>query len=179
MDLIVGLGNIGREYEQTRHNIGFMLIDKILSTTHTTKINKSAFKGELFKSDKFLFLKPNTYMNRSGESVSAVANFYKPERIIVIHDDLDLNMGALKFKKGGGHGGHNGLRSIDSFIGKDYYRVRMGIGKPVEKSLVVDFVLGKFKSEEKKCLEESLEVASESIFNFDDNVSNKYTRRGC
>lgn len=179
MDLIVGLGNIGREYEKTRHNIGFMLIDKILSNITATKINKSTFKGELFKSDNYLFLKPNTYMNNSGESVSAVANFYKPDRIIVIHDDLDLKIGAIKFKNGGGNGGHNGLKSIDSFIGKDYYRIRMGIGKPIEKSLVVDFVLGKFRAEETECLEESLEIAQKAVFDFDENVSNKYTKKGC
>lgn len=97
-------------------------------------------------------LKPTTYMNLSGKSILAVKNFYKPDEVIVIHDDLDLPFGALRFKKGGGHGGHNGLKSADSAIGSDYIRVRMGIGKPEYKSQVADYVLNPFSSGEQESL---------------------------
>jgi len=150
MLLIVGLGNPGTQYEDTRHNIGFKVIDKLVSDFGAREISKNAFQGELFKSSDILLLKPTTFMNLSGNSVQAVKNFYKIdlEDIIVIHDDIDLPFSALRFKNGGGHGGHNGLRSIDAMIGKEYCRVRMGVGKPEYKSQVADYVLHNFSSEE-------------------------------
>jgi len=180
MKLIVGLGNIGKEYEKTRHNIGFIAIDEILKNQNHSIINKSSFKGELFKSGDYLFLKPSTYMNLSGESVSAVKNFYKIDNddIIVIHDDLDLKLGALKFKKGGGHGGHNGLKSIDSHIGNDYHRIRIGIGRPDDKSEVVNFVLGKFNKEELEKLSPTLENVQQAIFDWNDKTASKYSLKG-
>ena len=180
MKLIVGLGNIGKEYEKTRHNIGFIIIDKILSNLNHSQINKPQFKGNLFKSGDFLFLKPSTYMNLSGESVSAVKNFYKIENddIIVIHDDLDLKLGALKFKKGGGAGGHNGLKSLDSHIGNDYYRIRIGIGRPEEKDKVVDFVLGKFREEELEKLQLTIENTQKALFDWNDKTASKYSLKG-
>jgi len=180
MKLIVGLGNIGKEYAKTRHNIGFILIDKILKNLNYNTINKKEFKGELFKSGDYLFLKPSTYMNLSGESVGSVKNFYKIDNndIIVIHDDLDLKLGALKFKRGGGHGGHNGLKSIDNHIGNDYHRIRIGIGRPEEKDKVVDFVLGKFREEELEKLKNSLENVEKAIFDWDEKTPSKYSLKG-
>ena len=120
MILVVGLGNPGNEYKNTRHNVGFMLIDEILKTGGFSELGSSKFQGELFKKGSLLLLKPQTFMNLSGNSVKAVNDFYKPERIIVIHDDIDLELGAVKFKKGGGSGGHNGIgrdgRDAASFV---------------------------------------------------------------
>ncbi|CAA6800381.1 MAG: Peptidyl-tRNA hydrolase (EC [uncultured Sulfurovum sp.] len=154
MLLIVGLGNPGKQYEDTRHNIGFKVIDHLVTDFGANEVSKNAFQGELFKAPNLLFLKPTTYMNLSGDSVQAVKNFYKIdlEDIIVIHDDIDLPFSALRFKKGGGHGGHNGLRSIDAMVGKEYTRVRMGVDKPAYKSQVADYVLHDFSEEEHKVL---------------------------
>ncbi len=155
MILFVGLGNPGNRYENNRHNIGFQVIDTLVDHYEARNISKSTFHGELFKSNELLFLKPTTFMNLSGKSVQAVKNFYKIEldSTIVIHDDLDLHFGAVRFKNGGGHGGHNGLRSIDSMIGKEYTRVRMGIGKPLHKSQVTEHVLGDFSALECEVLD--------------------------
>jgi len=165
MLLIVGLGNPGTQYENTRHNIGFKVIDKLVSDFGANEISKNAFKGELFKSSNLLFLKPTTFMNLSGASLQAVKNFYKIELedIIVIHDDIDLPFSALRFKKGGGHGGHNGLRSIDTMIGKEYTRVRMGVDKPTHKSQVADYVLHDFSKEESEVLKPWIEHTSSAI----------------
>lgn len=150
MHLIVGLGNIGDKYQLTRHNVGFMVIDEMTKNLTTSNINKSNFQSTLLKSGYNLFSKPTTYMNSSGQAVSAIKEYYKIELedIIVIHDDLDLPFGTVKFKIGGGHGGHNGLRSLDAHIGKDYIRVRIGIGKPAYKSDVANYVLSDFSKEE-------------------------------
>jgi len=179
MTLIVGLGNIGEKYKNTRHNIGFIAIDKILSNLDFTSINKSSFKGELFKSGDYLFLKPSTYMNNSGESVEAVKNFYKidNENIIVIHDDLDLKLGALKFKRGGGSAGHNGLKSIDKHIGNDYHRIRIGISRP-EDGNIVEYVLGDFKEEELTKLEKVLNNTKKAIFDWNEKTASKYSLKG-
>ena len=180
MKLIVGLGNIGNEYLKTRHNIGFIAIDEIIKDLNYSTINKSTFKGTLYKSGDFLFLKPSTYMNLSGESVGAVKNFYKIDNddIIVIHDDLDLKLGALRFKKGGGHGGHNGLKSIDSHIGNDYHRIRIGIGRPENKSEVVNFVLSNFNDEELGKLQNTLQNVKKAVFDWNDKTSSKYSLKG-
>ncbi|MFV0564058.1 aminoacyl-tRNA hydrolase [Malaciobacter mytili] len=148
--LIVGLGNIGDKYVLTRHNIGFMIIDEMIKNLKTSSINKSNFKADVYKSSYDLFVKSKTYMNLSGEAVIAIKNYYKieNEEIIVIHDDLDLPFGTVKFKIGGGHGGHNGLKSLDCHIGKDYIRVRVGIGKPENKEDVANYVLSNFSKEE-------------------------------
>lgn len=165
MHLIVGLGNIGEKYQFTRHNIGFLVIDEITKRLSTTNINKSNFQSDLFKSGYNLYSKPKTYMNNSGQAVHSIKEYYKieNENIIVIHDDLDLPFGTVKFKIGGGHGGHNGLRSIDSHIGKDYIRVRIGIGKPQEKSDVVNYVLSNFSKEELNKLEGIISHTIEAI----------------
>jgi len=183
MWLIVGLGNPGKEYEYTRHNIGFLTVDYLIYQTEARPLSSSSFHGELFKSSNLLFLKPTTFMNRSGESLQAVKQFYKIEldNTIVIHDDLDLPFGALRFKKGGGSGGHNGLKSIDEMVGKEYMRVRMGIGKPTYKSQVADYVLSQFSKEEQQHLSqwrESAAIASLELTKHPLNVvSSKYTIR--
>ena len=150
MKLIVGLGNPGKEYEKTRHNVGFMVIDEITKNLTTSNIQKSNFHSTLEKSAYDLYSKPTTFMNNSGMAVQAIKEYYKldMEDIIVIHDDIDLPFGTVKFKIGGGHGGHNGLRSIDAHIGKEYIRVRIGVGKPQDKADVANYVLNNFSKEE-------------------------------
>ena len=156
MYLIVGLGNIGEKYQLTRHNVGFMVIDGITKNLSTSNIQKSNFHSTLEKSGYDLYAKPTTYMNNSGMAVQAIKEYYKLgiENIIVIHDDIDLPFGTVKFKIGGGHGGHNGLKSIDAHIGKDYIRVRIGIGKPQDKADVANYVLNNFSKEELNKLED-------------------------
>ena len=165
MHLIVGLGNIGEKYQLTRHNIGFMVIDKITKNLSTSNIQKSNFHSTLEKSAYDLYSKPTTYMNNSGMAVQAIKEYYKLEMedIIVIHDDIDLPFGTVKFKIGGGHGGHNGLRSIDSHIGKEYIRVRIGVGKPQDKSDVANYVLDNFSKEELNKLPDIISHTIESI----------------
>jgi len=165
MLLIVGLGNPTARYEKTRHNIGFRVIDKLISDFGARDISKNSFYGKLYKSNQTLFLKPTTFMNLSGKSLIAVKNFFKVdlEDIIVIHDDIDLPFSALRIKKGGGHGGHNGLKSIDQAIGKDYIRVRMGVGKPERRSQVVDFVLNNFSDEEEKIMDKWIEYTANTV----------------
>ena len=168
--LIVGLGNPGPDYTATRHNIGFMVIDELIKEFHASKVSSSSFLGDCYKFqntrvslENHFLLKPLTYMNLSGDSVIKVKNFYKEEQIVVIHDDLDLPFGALRFKIGGGHGGHNGLKSIDSKMGREYIRVRMGIGKPEHKGEVASYVLSAFKEDEQQCLDKLIEHTCEAI----------------
>jgi PTH1 family peptidyl-tRNA hydrolase len=165
MYLICGLGNPGDRYKLNRHNIGFMVIDEMTKNLNTTNINRSNFKADVKKSADSLYVKPLTYMNASGESIYPIKEYYKIDigKVIVVHDDLDLPFGALKFKIGGGHGGHNGLRSIDSHIGKDYIRVRFGIGKPTDKSKVVNYVLDNFSKEELNKVFDNISTVIESI----------------
>ncbi len=177
--LIVGLGNPGSTYAHTRHNIGFMVIDELVRRTSATPISKASFEGELFKSKDNYLLKPMTFMNLSGNSIIAVKNFYKIDKVLVIHDDLDLPFGALRFKFAGGHGGHNGLKSTDEAISKEYARVRMGIGKPTHKGEVSSFVLAPFFENEKQHLDKWISTAADAIeklqtMSFDD-VSSQYS----
>lgn len=154
MKLVVGLGNPGNSYSGNRHNIGFMAIDRI-ATDYALSKPSAKFGGMVSEgavlTQKILAFKPMGYMNTSGGPVGEVARFYKipPENIIVIHDELDLPLGRLRVKIGGGHGGHNGLKSIDSHIGKDYWRVRLGIGHPGDKDMVSPYVLSDFKKDER------------------------------
>lgn len=151
--LIIGLGNPGPEYSANRHNIGFMAVDAVAEAYGFAKWSKK-FQGQLSEGtiagEKVFLLKPQTYMNLSGESAGKVAQFYKipPENIIVIHDELDLPLGKLRVKIGGGNGGHNGLNSLDEHLGKDYWRVRVGIGHPGDKDAVSDYVLSDFTKAE-------------------------------
>ena len=161
--LIVGLGNPGSAYAQTRHNVGFMVIDELLSRYSHDTINKAAFEGELFKIKEHYLLKPTTFMNLSGRSIATVKKFYKIDDVVVIHDDLDLPFGALRFKVGGGHGGHNGLKSADACIGKEYLRVRVGIGRPAHKGEITSFVLGKYDASQQEVLKEQLSKTADAI----------------
>ncbi len=149
MILLVGLGNPGDKYIRTRHNIGFMAVDEI-AQAHGFGPEKSKHQGVIREgtigTEKVIALKPQTYMNESGRAVAAVAQFYKirPAEIIVFHDELDLAPGRMRTKSGGGHAGHNGLRSIHAHIGESYRRVRLGIGHPGDKSKVSGYVLHDF-----------------------------------
>lgn len=172
MWLVVGLGNPGREYEASRHNVGFMVLD-VLARRHRAPSFSSKFKGELSQAnvvgESCALLKPQTYMNLSGQSVQPTMAFFKIplENIIVVHDDLDLELGQIKIKRGGSAGGHNGIKSIDSQIGPNYLRVRGGIGHPrSEGKPVVGHVLGAFKgkdAEEAAILVENCADAVESL----------------
>ena len=146
--LIVGLGNPGQEYQKTRHNAGFLFLDYLLDHYSGAWANESKFNSLMANSfiggEKVIFLKPQTFMNRSGLSVGAVARYYKfkTDEILVVHDELDFIPGMIKLKKGGGHAGHNGLRDIIANLGaNDFYRVRLGIGRPASGKSVSDYVL--------------------------------------
>lgn len=177
--LIVGLGNPGPNYEHTRHNIGFMVIDELVKRQNAQKLSSSSFNGELFKFSNHFLLKPLTFMNLSGNAISAVKKFYKIDDVVVIHDDLDLPFGTLRFKKGGGDGGHNGLKSTDEKISKEYIRVRMGIGKPEHKGEVASYVLSNFNKEEQEHLKTWIPFACEAVEyllnNSLEDASSKYT----
>lgn len=153
MRLIVGLGNPGARYARNRHNVGFMAADAI-ARRHGFAAFRTRFKGELAEGaiggERRLLLKPQTFMNNSGEAVLAAMSFYKimPAEIVVIHDEIDLRPGKLRVKRGGGTAGHNGLRSIDALIGPDFWRVRIGVGHPGVKELVQPYVLQNFPSDE-------------------------------
>jgi len=153
MILLVGLGNPGAEYQANRHNIGFMVIDKLVDELKAVNITKSSFKGALYKTPHFLLLKPFTYMNLSGESVHAVKSYFKIEEVVVFHDELDIPLGSIRIKNAGSSGGHNGLKSIDLHIGTAYDRVRLGINRPEHKEDVTKHVLGNFSKEEILCVE--------------------------
>lgn len=161
MILLVGLGNPGTEYQANRHNIGFMVIDKLVDELKAVNITKSSFKGALYKTPHFLLLKPFTYMNLSGESVHAVKSYFKIEDVVVFHDELDIPLGSIRIKNGGSSGGHNGLKSMDTHIGNDYDRVRLGISRPEHKSDVTKHVLGNFSKEQSNCVEKIIERACE------------------
>ncbi len=161
--LIVGLGNPGSAYKFTRHNIGFLVVDELIKRQNAQKISSSSFQGELFKFQNHFLLKPLTFMNLSGNSVITVKKFYKIEEVVVIHDDLDLPFGTLRFKYAGGHGGHNGLKSTDEKISRDYARVRMGIGKPEHKGEVASYVLGNFNKQEQEYLDEWIKKSCQAV----------------
>lgn len=160
MTLLVGLGNPDDKYQKNRHNVGFMVIDKLVDDLSPANVSKTTFKGELFKSGNLFLLKPMTYMNLSGESVLAVSRYYKISRIIVIHDELDIELGRIKLKHGGSSGGHNGLKSIDTLVGNGYDRIRIGISRPPEGKSVVSHVLSDFRKEEWPCVEKVIGIAS-------------------
>ena len=169
MRLVVGLGNPGARYARNRHNIGFMAVDAIARRQGIATF-RNRFKGELAEGpiggERRLLLKPQTFMNASGEAVLAAMSFYKiaPEDIVVIHDEIDLREGKLRVKRGGGNAGHNGLRSIDALIGPDYWRVRIGIGHPGVKELVQPYVLQNFFADEvTEWVEPLIDAVAETI----------------
>ena len=168
MWLIAGLGNPGQQYATTRHNVGFVALDRLqhcfnFSWTKSAKFNAEIASGT-FNSHKILLAKPLTYMNLSGNALQSICSYYKipVDNLIVIHDDIDLPVGAVKFKLAGGNGGHNGLKSIDSNLGNNYHRIRVGVGRPANPNMeVADYVLGSFlKPEEEKIYSVIESVAS-------------------
>ena len=160
--LIAGLGNPGREYELNRHNIGFLAVDQLVEK-YGIGNDKNAFQSIVHNGTidgtSVLFLKPQTYMNLSGEAVGAAARFYKipPENTIILHDELDLAAGTVRIRQGGGSAGHNGLKSIGQHFGNATWRLRMGIGHPGDKDRVTGHVLGNFQEDEFRWLEPLLE----------------------
>ena len=174
MYVIVGLGNPGKQYEETRHNIGFMLIDEIAQEAQVSCAFQSKFNANLSKTKWFnhdvILVKPQTFMNLSGESVRLILAYFKitEQNLIVISDDLDQPHGAVRVRVGGGHGGHNGIRSLLEHMASDKFcRIKIGIGKPLHKSATADWVLHKFSDEEYLQLKkESFVTAKKRILDF-------------
>lgn len=167
MFLIVGLGNPGKEYDGTRHNIGFAAVDYI-ADKYNIELNRIKFKGVFgegfIDGKKVILLKPTTYMNLSGESIREVINFYKisNEEVIVIYDDISLEVGRLRIREKGSHGGHNGIKSIIANLGTDVFpRVKIGVGAP--KGNLVSHVLGKFSEDEIEILRETIKASSDAV----------------
>ena len=152
--IIAGLGNPGRQYEATRHNVGFMAAEYLSRRLNFSFKESSKFKCVIasgnFENTKLHIIKPQTFMNLSGESLTLVKNYYKEnnEDIIVFYDEIDLPLGTIRHKIGGGSAGHNGIKSLDQHIGTGYHKIRIGIGKPIEKIEVANYVLSKFSNEE-------------------------------
>lgn len=166
IELIVGLGNPGEEYAATRHNVGFWFVDRLSEEFGQRFRKETKFHGEVAKivvdGKPLWLLKPLTFMNRSGQSVSALMKYYKltPENILVVHDELDHEAGNVKLKLGGGHAGHNGLRDIIKALdSKDFYRLRLGIGHPGSKNQVVNYVLGTPSRDDKDKIEVAIDDA--------------------
>lgn len=162
--LIVGLGNPTSRYHETRHNAGFLFLDRLAESEGLRFIEEKAFQGLLAErrngDGAVRLFKPQTYMNRSGAAVRAVAGFYRVgvEEILVVHDDLDLPVGSVRLKKGGGHGGHNGLRDIVANLGGgDFFRLRLGIGHPGDRKRVVSYVLERFGKDERERFDVALD----------------------
>ena len=164
--LIVGLGNPGREYESTRHNVGFRWVDELarehkLSFNSEAKFHGLTVRGTLHGHELWL-LKPQTFMNISGRAVGSLAQFYKitPAEMLVVHDELDLPPGVARLKMGGGHGGHNGLKDIIAHLGtKDFLRLRIGIGHPGERDEVSNYVLSQARREENEQINEAIQLS--------------------
>ncbi len=167
MQIFVGLGNPGAKYARNRHNIGFMALDRI-AEEHRFPPWRKKFQAEIAEgrlgTERVILLKPQTYMNLSGQSVGEAMRFYKaaPEDVTVFHDELDLAPGKIRLKQGGGHAGHNGLRSIHQHIGESYARVRMGIGHPGDKAKVSGYVLHDFASADAEWLDPLLRAVGEA-----------------
>lgn len=164
--LIVGLGNPGAEYEATRHNAGFWFVDELARQAGAEWRKDTRFHGQVGKANlhgnTVWLLKPDTFMNRSGQAVSALAKYYKipVEEILVAHDELDFDPGVVKLKRGGGHAGHNGLRDIISAMGsKDFLRLRIGIGHPGNAKQVSDFVLTRPSNADRRCISDAIDEA--------------------
>ncbi|MFH2091991.1 MAG: aminoacyl-tRNA hydrolase [Pseudomonadota bacterium] len=173
--IIAGLGNPGENYAQTRHNIGFLVVEALASKSHLTfdktRFNSQYAKGRIHNQDVFL-LKPMTYMNLSGLSIYKFASFYKVvvDDIVIVHDDMDLEFGKIKIVKSRGHGGHNGVRSIIGTFGqKDFIRVRMGVGHPGNSKNVTGHVLGNFAPDEVMIVDQLVDTASNACFSILEN----------
>ena len=216
MKLIVALGNPTPKYAKTRHNVGFMALDFFIQNASDSQIFNAQsrdfainakFNAEILKCENVIFAKPQTFMNASGEAVKRIADFYKISDIAVLHDDLDLSLGAVRFKFGGGNAGHNGLKSIDSLVSDKYLRIRIGIGTPKNKAdlgvdssanplsanqssanresikaTILDFVLGDFSDDEMKILRPTFEIVANALSAFINganlqDLQNAYTKK--
>jgi len=169
MYLIVGLGNPGKQYAETRHNVGFMALDYLADKNNLT-FTDSKWKASIAKAvawdESVILLKPATFMNLSGMAVTQAVHYYKiqTDNIIIIHDDLDMDFGRVKIVSGGGDGGHKGIRSIIEHLGtKNFSRIKIGIGRPPGPVLPEKYVLGKFDSDEKEIVEQKMSVLHEGI----------------
>jgi PTH1 family peptidyl-tRNA hydrolase len=168
MLLIAGLGNPGPRYERNRHNIGFMAVDELVRR-HSFGAWRSRFQSMVAEGviagEKVLVMKPMTFMNESGRAVGEALRFYKlaPSQVIVIHDELDLRPGKIRVKQGGGHAGHNGLRSIDAHIGSEFRRIRVGVGHPGNKDRVHGYVLTDFAKAEQPLVERTVDAIAAHI----------------
>ena len=169
MKIIVGLGNPGKEYEKTRHNVGFRVLDKV-SDKLGIEVNKSKFKGiygsKGMLDKKIILCKPQTYMNLSGDCIVELLNYYKADidDLIVIYDDIDIAVGSIRIKPSGSPGTHNGMKDITKKIGsKDFIRVRIGTGKPTDGRNLADYVLSKFTKEEEKIIEDITTKAADAV----------------
>ena len=169
MYLIVGLGNPEEDYSGTRHNMGFDTLNKI-AQKYDIEINKKKYKGlygtGTIEGEKVILLKPQTYMNLSGESIKECLDYYKIDldKLIIIYDDIDTNKGTVKLRKQGGPGTHNGMKSVvENLNAEEFARVRVGIGMPEEKEDLIDYVIGYVPEEEKEILEKGCEIAKEAV----------------
>lgn len=169
MYLIVGLGNLEKEYGGTRHNMGFNTINK-LAKQYDIEVNKSKFKGlygtGMIEGEKVILLKPQTFMNLSGESIKEIIQFYKIEidQLVVIYDDFDIEPGVIKIRKAGGPGTHNGMKSIVKELNtQSFKRIRVGIGMPKEKGNLIEYVIGAISDEEKEKLDIGTDLAKEAM----------------
>ncbi|MEE9351440.1 MAG: aminoacyl-tRNA hydrolase [Thiotrichaceae bacterium] len=169
VQLIVGLGNPGAKYSKTRHNAGFWFVEALANTVSASFRVENKFSGEACKIDiaggSVWLLKPTTFMNRSGLSVKQISSFYKipVNSILVVHDELDLPPGTARLKEGGGHGGHNGLRDIHAHLGKEYKRLRLGVGHPGDRNKVVDYVLSQVNTGDEIEIRNSIDNALDVI----------------
>lgn len=182
--LIVGLGNPGAQYSRTRHNVGSWLLDEIAGSTLRVEPKFQAEIGTLtLGRTKVVLLKPTTFMNLSGQAVGAYARYYKvaPSAILVVHDELDLPPGTVRLKRGGGHGGHNGLRDITAQIGAEFLRLRLGIGHPGSADKVVEYVLGNPPIDDRIEIEHAIargiEVLPDIVSGQADMIMNQLNRR--
>ena len=171
MHLLVGLGNPGPQYAQTRHNVGFEVIDALAAKYRfpALRLQRQAAAARGFVGDcEAILCKPQTYMNESGMAVGAWARYYKvpTANLLVVHDELDFPVGEVRLKAGGGHGGHNGLRSIIGHLDADFARVRVGIGKPPSAARGADFVLSRFESAERQWIDGAIDAAIEAVEQF-------------
>jgi PTH1 family peptidyl-tRNA hydrolase len=164
--LLVGLGNPGREYESTRHNVGFWWLDGVARAEKLNFTNEAKFHGLVARGHVYghevLMLKPQTFMNVSGRAVGALSQFYKiiPAEILVVHDELDLQPGTARLKLGGGHGGHNGLKDVIAHLGtKDFWRLRVGVGHPGDRAEVSNYVLNNPRCEERELIDDAMQKA--------------------
>ena len=179
MYVIVGLGNPEPEYSNTRHNMGFDTINKI-AKKYNIEFSKTKFKGiygtGTIEGEKVILLKPQTFMNLSGESIKEIIDFYKlnTDNLIIIYDDIDIEPGIIKLRKIGGPGTHNGMKSVIKEIGTEKFpRVRIGIGKPEHKGDLINYVIGKIPEEDKKILEKSTDVAKDAVIEIIKNGMDK------